>query len=275
MLRRVNLITFAVALLILPSLVFAASHKVIVGSSEVKADNVVTVPLNIANEHGLMAADIPLSFSDGVTLKEVNFAGTRTEYFDLKVANIDNEQNRVIIGLVTQLTPEFKPDLTEGEGAVAHLVFEVNDPSLKEVRLEPIVIEEPRHALMFVYHNYGPNGPYGQRVEEPEFEGVSFSLTGDAELPTEYALAQNYPNPFNPTTDISFSLPNASFVSLEVFNVLGQKVNTLMNADMPAGAHTITWDGTSSSGSTVSSGVYFYRLTAGNFTDTRKMMMLK
>jgi hypothetical protein len=267
-------LTFLVALLLLPTLVFAASHKVVVGTAQVKADNLVTVPLNVANQDGFMAADIPLTFSEGVTLKEVDFAGTRVEYFDLKVANIDNEQNRVIIGLVTQMSPEHRPDLTNGEGPVANLVFQIDDPTVKEIRLEPTVIEEPRHALTFIYHELGANGPVGQTRVDPEFEGVSFSLTNSS-LPTEFALSQNYPNPFNPTTDISFSLPQATHVTLDIFNVLGQKVNTLVDSDMPAGNHTVTWNGDNASGSSVSSGVYFYRISAGKDVETKKMMMLK
>ena len=221
-----------------------------------------------------MAADIPLTFSEGVTLKEVDFKGTRVEYFDLKIANIDNDLNRVIIGLVTQMSPERRPDLTGGEGPVANLVFQIDDPTVDEIRLEPTIVEEPRHALTFIYHEMGADGPIGQRRVDPEFEGVSFSLT-DNSLPTEFELSQNYPNPFNPTTDISFSLPAPSRVTLEVFNVLGQKVNTLVDGDMAAGTHTVTWKGDNSSGSSVSSGVYFYRISAGDNVETRKTMMLK
>ncbi len=89
-------------------------------------------------------------------------------------------------------------------------------------------------------------------------------------MPTEMNLAQNYPNPFNPTTEISFSLPEASFVTLEVFNLTGQKVSILVNGQLSAGEHTVRWDG-----SNVASGVYFYRLQSGSFVQTRKMILLK
>ncbi len=97
----------------------------------------------------------------------------------------------------------------------------------------------------------------------------------DANLPHEYALHQNYPNPFNPTTEISFSLPSAGDVTLQVYNLLGQQVRSLADGFYEAGNHGVTWDGTNQAGQPVSSGVYFYRLQAGSFEATKKMMMLK
>ncbi|MBD3403053.1 T9SS type A sorting domain-containing protein [candidate division GN15 bacterium] len=96
-----------------------------------------------------------------------------------------------------------------------------------------------------------------------------------AELPSSYSLQQNYPNPFNPTTSISFKLPQAADVSLKVYNVLGQWVQTLVSGELPAGTHSVQWNGTASTGVPVSSGVYLYRLQAGEYSATRKMLLLK
>jgi hypothetical protein len=93
---------------------------------------------------------------------------------------------------------------------------------------------------------------------------------GGAGLPAQFGLAQNYPNPFNPTTTISFSIPRAGHVQLEVFNVLGQKVETLLDRNLGAGNHQVEFDA-----SAQPSGVYFYRLTAGQGVTTRKMVLLK
>jgi hypothetical protein len=103
---------------------------------------------------------------------------------------------------------------------------------------------------------------------------VSLAAAG-SELPTGYELGQNYPNPFNPETIISFSLPRASTVELTVYNVLGQRVVTLVQGDYPAGTYQVTWNGTDAGGRPVSSGVYLYRLSAGSAGMTRKMMLLK
>lgn len=89
-------------------------------------------------------------------------------------------------------------------------------------------------------------------------------------LPRTITLRQNYPNPFNPTTAISFTLPRRSQVSLDVFNILGQKVTTLTNSQLPVGEHTLSWDA-----SDVASGIYFYRLRVGETTLARKMVLLK
>ncbi|MBD3332782.1 T9SS type A sorting domain-containing protein [candidate division GN15 bacterium] len=97
----------------------------------------------------------------------------------------------------------------------------------------------------------------------------------DELLPSDYGLGQNYPNPFNPATTIEFALPVPGEVQLEVFNVLGQTVSTLHRGRLEAGYHSIVWDGTNETGETVASGVYFYRLTADDYTKSRKMLLLK
>ncbi|MBD3258923.1 T9SS type A sorting domain-containing protein, partial [candidate division GN15 bacterium] len=95
------------------------------------------------------------------------------------------------------------------------------------------------------------------------------------ELPTDFALDQNYPNPFNPSTTIDFALPTAAEARVWIYNTLGQRVTTLVDESLPAGYHEIEWDGTDMSGNPVASGIYFYRLEAGDFVQSRKMMLLK
>jgi hypothetical protein len=95
------------------------------------------------------------------------------------------------------------------------------------------------------------------------------------EMPTEYALEQNYPNPFNPSTRIQYSLVRAQTVKLTVYNVLGREIATLVNEKQKPGVYNVTWDGTDMTGRQVSAGVYFYRIQAGSFIQTHKMMYLK
>ncbi len=94
-------------------------------------------------------------------------------------------------------------------------------------------------------------------------------------LPTKFELYQNYPNPFNPSTEIGFALPQAAKVRLEIFNIMGQRVKLLADQPMEAGVRSILWDGRDAVGNAVASGVYFYRLDAGQFTASRKMLLLK
>jgi hypothetical protein len=89
-------------------------------------------------------------------------------------------------------------------------------------------------------------------------------------LPTDYSVEQNYPNPFNPATKINFSIPNEGLVTLNVYNSLGQHVATLVNESKPAGTYQVDFDGAE-----LSSGIYFYKITSGNFTQSKKMMLLK
>jgi hypothetical protein len=96
-------------------------------------------------------------------------------------------------------------------------------------------------------------------------------VDGDANLlPANYLLGQNYPNPFNSVTNISFSLPSKSIVQLKVYNILGNEIAVICNGQMEAGTHTVKFDA-----SKLASGMYIYKLTAGNFVQTRKMMLLK
>jgi len=88
-------------------------------------------------------------------------------------------------------------------------------------------------------------------------------------------LEQNYPNPFNPTTTIAYSIATESTVQLRVFDVRGAMVTTLVNEKQPPGGYRVTWDGVSDSRHAVASGIYFYRLTAGDFSATRKMVLLR
>jgi hypothetical protein len=99
--------------------------------------------------------------------------------------------------------------------------------------------------------------------------------TPSGELPSSFGLSQNYPNPFNPSTRIEYRLSARAGVKLEVINLLGQRVATLVNDVKPAGTYTASWNGTGASGQRVASGFYYYRLTAGDYVQTRKMLLLK
>ncbi len=103
-----------------------------------------------------------------------------------------------------------------------------------------------------------------------ELQNVTSVDPTDGDVPTEFALEQNYPNPFNPTTNITYALPEASEVRLDVYNIQGQRVATLVNEQQNAGTHTIAFVA-----SRLASGVYLYRLQAGSFVDVQKMTLVK
>lgn len=106
----------------------------------------------------------------------------------------------------------------------------------------------------------------------------SYTVQGAAKTvaaPQGFALQPNYPNPFNPDTQINYQLPEAGAVTLEVYNAMGQKIRVLEQAYRPAGLHQVNWDGRNDQGHIVAGGVYLYRLTAGTFSQTRRMLFLK
>ncbi|MFW5972567.1 MAG: FlgD immunoglobulin-like domain containing protein, partial [Bacteroidota bacterium] len=105
--------------------------------------------------------------------------------------------------------------------------------------------------------------------------GGTVSNERGKELPDGFALGQNYPNPFNPSTTIQYQLGKAGAAKVAVYDVLGRHVRTLVDGEMPAGQHVVTWDGRAADGSMVASGVYFYRLEAGGAFKARSMVMLK
>jgi hypothetical protein len=90
-----------------------------------------------------------------------------------------------------------------------------------------------------------------------------------------FHLSQNYPNPFNPSTEIQFEIPRSGLVSLEIFNILGQRVRQLLADHLERGRHEIAWDGKNDNGEQLANGVYLYRITAGDFSDAKKMILLK
>ena len=127
--------------------------------------------------------------------------------------------------------------------------------------------------------NHSINPDYSQFEDYPagvffvahdSFNGVITNDVAVEEAPTAFAVAQNSPNPFNPSTTISFTIADAGNVSIDIFNVSGQKVNTIANEFMSAGSHSVTWDA-----SGFSADVYFYTVKSGDNTKTLKMTLLK
>ncbi len=130
--------------------------------------------------------------------------------------------------------------------------------------------------IAFTFHSY-PHFYYGDvssgwYIDDvkitPYIVGVKNNF--ENKIPTHFQISQNYPNPFNPTTKIKFEIPKSSFVTLKVYDILGREVAKLVNQGKSAGSYEINFDA-----SELTSGIYFYRIQAGNFAQTRKMMLLK
>ena len=94
-------------------------------------------------------------------------------------------------------------------------------------------------------------------------------------MPDEFTLHQNYPNPFNPVTQIRYDLPEKSNVTLLIYDILGREVATLLNGELEPGYHSVIWNGQNKMGQAVSAGLYLYIIQAGEFRQTKKMVLLK
>jgi hypothetical protein len=129
------------------------------------------------------------------------------------------------------------------------------------------------HSYLFVDRGLN-SGKYNYRLKQIDFNGnfAYFNLSNEVGIgiPTKYELAQNYPNPFNPTTKINYDIPFDAKVSIKLFDVSGREVATLVNNIQTAGYYTINFNG-----SNLASGVYFYRLTANDFVESKMMMIVK
>jgi hypothetical protein len=234
------------------------------------------VAVHVINDEELAALDIPLRFgqpNENIELVRVDFAD-RVADWDFTHAQIDNQAKTVILGLISELV-NVRPNAdmkvsASGNTKIADLVFKVSEGHTPQ--FATFTTESPGHELTFIY-NQEVEGKLQVQSIQPEFE-ATVNFKGGGTLPTEYALSQNFPNPFNPSTSFALSLPEASDYSIRVFNITGQLVKSY-SGHLEAGVHTIVWDGRNEQGSSVASGVYFYKAEASGFAETRKMMMLK
>lgn len=185
----------------------------------------------------------------------------------------------------------FTSSVTPYEGVVLEweTASEVNNlgfhvlRSVKEdgdyVKITESMIEPSRNGLYSFNDNKVVAGrTYYYKIEDISKDGTRTQhgpVEAKAPVPEVYKLAQNFPNPFNPTTTIRFDLPEVANVKLEIYNILGQKVRTLIDGKMDPGFHTEHWDGQNDFGLRVSSGVYYYRISAGEFNAVKKMALLK
>ena len=117
---------------------------------------------------------------------------------------------------------------------------------------------------------YAQNGPFTLTID-----GSKLNVNDSDPIPETFALHANYPNPFNPSTTISYDLPGRAQVTLDIYDILGKQIKTLVNQSQNAGNKIAVWDGTNEFSRPVSAGVYLYQIQAGDFIQTRKMLLLK
>ncbi|RKX24510.1 MAG: hypothetical protein DRP46_13185 [Candidatus Zixiibacteriota bacterium] len=282
--KKLTIFTFVTLLCVFASVSAAPqaySGRVFLENKVVAPGESFILKVSLADSDiGLTSLRVPLKFdSRYLTCNYVDFGNSIKDasmqgYYSV---NGDHLDISYIPSVVSPL-PEIQAE--SGEIASIYFTVDVDAPSMM------IIIDSLNEDIQFeqfntVFHKW-------RRVEAADQSGISPLAPGFTPgvvsidrgtsvddnigniLPDIFSLDQNYPNPFNPNTSIAFSLPFGAHVKLEVFNVLGQVVEVLADEDYPAGNHELLWDA-----SLEPSGIYFYRLTAGAETITRKMMLLK
>jgi len=142
-----------------------------------------------------------------------------------------------------------------------------------------LVISQQTNTIRVIGQEIEVTGEFEYTCRLLEFswplDATDVEEDSETALPEIFRLFQNYPNPFNAGTSIEFELPRQSCVSVTVYNLLGQNVKVLVNCELPAGSHSIRWDGTDDGGDPAPTGLYFCRLRSGDFAETKKMLVLK
>ena len=226
--------------------------------------------INAAQATGELAVDIRLS--DVTNLKgygvQVNYDPATVQFVDASangetflnsgdreaelfgILSHDAEKGEVFVtGAITQ------GKTVSGEGTLATLKFR-------------LIGSDPQSALIEIAQGLLIDGKLNPSAAQNL--GQRFAL-----LPTEYALEHNFPNPFNPETTIRYAVPDAGKVTLVIYSVLGQEIARLVDSDLLPGFYTVRWDGKDAMGRGVASGIYLYRMQAGDFTNAHKMLLLK
>lgn len=205
-----------------------------------------------------------------VSTENINFGDVPANNSISQTITITNSGTAAMMGVVNSTAPFYL-----GENPAQNSLTESYYLPAGET-MEMMVTFAPTYA-----NNYSANITISS--DDPNMPEAIVPVLGtsgtvsnqDLVNPLVTALHGNYPNPFNPNTNIKFSLKENSPVQLDIYNISGQKVRTLLNANMAAGNHIVTWNGLDNSGRSVGSGVYFFKMNSGKYTSTKKMILMK
>jgi hypothetical protein len=283
---RKLLALFTIAAIVCIPAAYAASPaeftgRVIVEGKTVLPGDMFAVKVWFAtNNYPITSLKVPLDWGNSnLTCSYVDFTGSMLQsgmegYYQV---NGNTLEFSYIPSIVHPL-----PYIIADSGLLATLYFTASaaapdvDIAIDSVNRDSIVLINSTE--LHIWTHVEMSDTTGATILLPDFTAGTIRIrhstdvaSGEEDLlPTKLELAQNFPNPFNPTTSISFSLPERAHVRVDVFNLLGQNVATLADADFTAGNHTVSWDA-----SGTPSGLYFYRLSAGVTSLTKKMLLLK
>ncbi len=214
----------------------------------------VVIPLNLTNTGSESIDAFGLKFTYPTKLLSftgTDTAGTLTGGW-ITSGGQENTPGEIIVG-------GFNTTPATNSGVLLNLIFEVtSEPGSDSLKLT----------------NFADDIA-GAATKPGTISYTVVSVQQNESVPSEFSLMQNYPNPFNPTTTIRYELAVSSYVVLKIHNILGQEIRTLVNAEQTAGVKTVVWDGTDEFGKPAVSGIYFYKIEAGDFSRTLKLMLMK
>ena len=237
--------------------------------------NQASVNVYLVNDQALSGIQIPLAYAgDLAVLDSVTFgpraAGFTGDDYAVATENLGGTTQTLMLAMV----PLQSGSIAAGSDEIATLYFSRNLASGMDTSLINSTTLAPAGGLLAAGTAAQPAGYTPRFVGGGVRIGTSVAEHPDM-LPREFELLPNYPNPFNPSTSFAVALPTASHVTLEIYNLLGQRVVKLFDGPAQAGYLDLTWDGRDSRGRSVGSGVYFYKVEAEDFRQVRKMVLLK
>jgi len=236
-------------------------------------------------------------FMDGENVGEMESAGNTTSNGNLVLGYDTHSYGENLSGSMTDVTvyssgladesvsiiyedgPHSEINIPEETNLVAHWPMDVeySDPSTPEAPMQDIIggnngtlTNAWWAAVASGYETYADNGAWIFSVDITNALSID-----DISMPMEYALHQNYPNPFNPITTIRYDLPEAGYVNVVIYDMMGHQIKQLISGTEDAGRKSVVWDSTNDYGKPVSAGVYMYRIQTGEYIQTKKMVLLK
>ncbi len=221
------------------------------------ADNELKLALQVEQVNVLKAFGIDIGFSDEVlALKEVQ-STTLTETWQA----LDGQEN--MAGVIS--IGGFNHEAISSNGFLATLTFEVKQSDLnKNIELWLSNAQDDLAGVQATANVFRFN-----------LLSTDVYRIGDGLIPEDYVLDQNHPNPFNMETEITYQIPEPTYVKLDIYNSRGQKVKSLVSEDQQAGRYAVHWDGRNENGETMTSGVYLYRISTSKFVDSKKLILIK
>lgn len=229
-----------------PSSVIANGGFNLANAVIMKEEKLVQIPLEIINAEHLFNITVEFEYDPAI----LNYQSFSSLYKIDGYTVLGYEKQQGISVFTFFSNKELNGTITPGE-----IYFRINEMSFTETNVKTKYTLNGKETLSGPTLTVSPNG-----VTE----------VVDEEMPSIFEVYQNYPNPFNPTTKIKYTVPDAGFVTIKVYNILGQLVNTLVNTEMNSGVYEIVWNGKNNYGSQVSAGVYIYRVTAGKNIAVKK-----